>query len=47
MTTEPSVTGELEATLEGIDNPIERLKLLAGNDDERAVPRHDRGHQPA
>ena len=36
MTTEPSVTGELDATLEGIDNPIERLKLLAGNDEEIA-----------
>ena len=36
VTTEPSVTGELEAALEGIDNPIERLKLLAGNDEEIA-----------
>ena len=34
MTTEPSVTGELEATLEEIDNPIERLKLLSGNEQE-------------
>ena len=36
VTTEPSVTRELETTLEGIDNPIERLKLLAGNDEEIA-----------
>ncbi len=36
MTTEPSVTGELERALAGVDNPIERLKLLGGNDEEIA-----------
>ena len=36
MASEPSVTGGPDTTLEGVDNPIERLKLLAGNDDEIA-----------
>ena len=36
MASEPSVTGSPDTTLEGVDNPIERLKLLAGNDDEIA-----------
>ncbi len=36
MANGPSRRGELEATLEGVDNPIERLKLLAGDDDEIA-----------
>jgi hypothetical protein len=36
VSTEPSATRERDATLEGVDNPIERLKLLAGNDDEIA-----------
>ena len=34
MASEPSVTGGPEAAFEEVDNPIERLKLLAGNDDE-------------
>ncbi len=36
MTSDPSATGAAggEATLEEIDNPIERLKLLSGNEDE-------------
>jgi len=36
VASEPSVTGGPDTTLEGVDNPIERLKLLAGNDDEIA-----------
>lgn len=36
-TTGPAArSAELEQTLEGVDNPIERLKLLSGDDDEIA-----------
>ena len=40
MTSDPSTTGAVpesrEGAVEAIDNPIERLKLLSGNDDEIA-----------
>ena len=35
-TTDAAARSELEQTLEGVDNPIERLKLLSGDDDEIA-----------
>ena len=52
MAGDPDVTTraqpQQEDVLEEIDNPIERLKLLSGNDDEIAkLPRRDRGDEPA